>query len=131
MGNKTKLLSDSPSHEKVGGEPMPSKKSARKQYEMKKDDSDRAPSAPRKKTEMPSWMVSEIIDMVIARWRGTLEQYKEDSLRNSGLYDAVFCEHNEHIAALCVLKAHHVTVPEHEKTESIAMAKGLLNYRAV
>ena len=127
MGNKTKLLSDSLSHENVGGEPMPSKKSARKQYEMKKDDSDRAPS----RAEMPSWMVSEIIDMVIARWRGTLEQYKEDSLRNSGLYDAVFCEHNEHIAALCVLKAHHVTVPEHERTESIAMAKGLLNYRAV
>ena len=108
---------------------MPSKKSTRKQNEMKKDDSDRAPS----RAEMPSWMVSEIIDMVIARWRGTLEQYKEDSLRNSGdgLYDAVFCEHNEHIAALCVLKAHHVTVPEHEKTEIIAMAKGLLNYSAV
>ena len=84
------------------------------------------------KTEMPSWMVSEIIDKVIGKWRGTLEQYKEDSLRiiGDGLYDAVVCEHNEHIAALCVLKAHRVTVPEREKTEIIAMAKGLLNYSA-
>ena len=64
--------------------------------------SNRSPSA--HSAEMPSWMVSEIVNMVIDKWRGTLEQYKEDSLRNSsdGLYDAIFCEHNEHIAALAV-----------------------------
>jgi len=92
--------------------------------------SNRAP--PASEAEMPSWMVSEIVNMVIDKWRGTLEQYKEDSLRNSsdGLYDAIFCEHNEHIAALAVLKAHHIAVPDREKTEVIAMAKELLNYTA-
>ena len=67
------------------------------------------------------------MNIIIDKWRGTLAQNKEDDLRNAGLYDAVFCEHNEKIAARCVFEAHYVTFPASMTHEMIvAAAKGLL-----
>ena len=63
------------------------------------------------KTEMPGWMVHEIMTVITDKWRGTLAHYKEDDLRNAGLWDAIFCEHNEQIAARCVFEAYNVTFP--------------------
>lgn len=78
-------------------------------------------------TEMPDWMVSEIMNIIVDKWRGTLVQYKEDDLRKMGLYDAVFCEHNEKIAARCVFDAHYVTFPASMTHEMVvAAAKSLL-----
>ena len=76
-------------------------------------------------TEMPGWMVDEII---IDKWRGTLAQYKEDDLRNAGLWDAMFDEHNEQIAARCVFELYNVTFPASMTHEMIvAAAKSLLS----
>ena len=79
-------------------------------------------------TEMPEGMVSEIMNIIIDKWRGTLSQYKEDELRKAGLYDALFCEHNENIAARCVFEAYYVTFPASMTHEMIvATAKRLLH----
>ena len=76
---------------------------------------------------MPGWMVHEIMTIIIDKWRGTLAQYKEDALRNEGLWDFFMCEHNEQIAARCVFEAYYVTFPTNMTHEMIvSAAKGLL-----
>lgn len=100
----------------------------------------RTPTAPRERTaenesDMPADLVLRVlIESIIAKWSGTLEQCKEEALRNGpeGMYEAFFCEHNQYIAALTVLEA--VDLPymptrnliETERTRVIDMAKELL-----
>ena len=100
----------------------------------------RTPTAPRERTaenesDTPADLVLRVlIKSIIAKWSGTLEQCKEEALRNGpeGMYEAFFCEHNQYIAALTVLEA--VDLPymptrnliETERTRVIDMAKELL-----
>ena len=80
--------------------------------------------------EMSDDMVSEIVDMVIDKWAGTLEQYKEDWLRSNNMYDAVFCEHNEFLTAKFLFRRTRLIHPEvqlpRSKARAIAKAKMLV-----
>ena len=77
---------------------------------------------------MPDGMVNELIRIIIDKWSGTLPQWDEDHLRdNDALRDAMFCEHNEQIAARSVFEAFNTIFPvnmTHEMT--VAAAKALL-----
>lgn len=74
--------------------------------------------------EMSDDMITEIINMVMAKWVGKLEQYKEDWLRSNNMYDAVFCEHNEFLAAKVLLADTPEALPRSKK-RAIAKAKKL------
>ena len=101
---------------------MPSKKNARKTRKAPKDVPNAQPPA-----EMPESLATGILEMVVAKWCGALEPYKEEWLREQGFYDLVFCEHNELIAAERLLREEGAPVPE-SKTERIAAAKALLSF---
>ena len=65
---------------------------------------------------MPEYVTRELINMNIAKWRGTLEAYKEDALRGTpGLYEAVFCKHNQAVAATKVLGSCYPMFSEDEE----------------
>ena len=65
---------------------------------------------------MPEYLTRELINMNIAKWRGTLEAYKEDALRGTpGLYEAVFCKHNQAVAATKVLGSCYPMFSEDEE----------------
>lgn len=55
--------------------------------------------------EMPPHLVEEIVNINLSKWRGTLERWKEDDLRANDLYDAIFSEHNQTLAACIWLEA--------------------------
>ena len=73
---------------------------------------------------MPEYLATELITMNIAKWSGTLEPYKEESLRSTpGLYEAAFCEHNQVIAAKQVLEGEFSCYPVFSKNKKVQMEK--------
>ena len=70
------------------------------------------------------YLADELINMNIAKWSGTLEQYKEDFLRSTpGMYEAAFCNHNQVIAAKQVLEGEFSCYPVFSKNKGIQMEK--------
>ena len=75
---------------------------------------------------MPTWMCAEIINMNIAKWSGTLESYKEESLRSEpGLYESMFNEHNQLVAAKHVLENEFSSYPVFSKNKKVQKEKML------
>ena len=73
---------------------------------------------------MPEYLARELINMNIAKWSGTLEQYKEDDLRSTpGLYEAAFCKHNQLIAAKQVLEGEFSCYPVFSKNRDVQMKR--------
>ena len=75
---------------------------------------------------MPADLAHAILEMVVAKWRGALEPQKEEWLRAQGMYEMVFCEHNELIAAERLLREAGRAIPE-SKTGRLVAAKALLS----
>ena len=70
------------------------------------------------------YLADELINMNIAKWSGTLEQYKEDFLRSTpGMYEAAFCNHNQVIAAKQVLAGEFSCYPVFSKNKEVQMEK--------
>ena len=55
--------------------------------------------------EMPHHLVELIVNIVLSKWQGTLERWKEDDLRARDIYDAIFSGHNQTLAACLWLEA--------------------------
>ena len=71
---------------------------------------------------MPEHLATELINMNIAKWSGTLESYKEEFLRStSGMYEAAFCKHNQVIAAKQVLEGEFSCYPVFSKNKEVQM----------
>ena len=73
---------------------------------------------------MPEYLATELINMNIAKWSGTLEPYKEEFLRSTpGMYEAAFCKHNQVIAAKQVLAGEFSCYPVFSKNKEVQMEK--------
>ena len=73
---------------------------------------------------MPEYLATELINMNIAKWSGTLEPYKEERLRSTpGMYEAAFCKHNQVIAAKQVLEGEFSCYPVFSKNKEVQMEK--------
>ena len=73
---------------------------------------------------MPQYLANEIINMNIAKFKGTLEAYKEEFLRETpGMYEAAFCEHNQVVAAKVILEDEFSCYPVFSKNKNIQLEK--------
>ena len=73
---------------------------------------------------MPEYLATELINMNIAKWSGTLDPHKEEFLRSRpGMYEDAFCKHNQVIAAKQVLKGEFSCYPVFSKNKEVQMEK--------